>query len=114
MKYFIPELKLAIQLSNQEFYQEKLGGLPYGLPIEKWPICGECNIPLALLAEFVHHDERLNLGREGRVIFVFQCNNNRICETWNNQTGANSCFILEPEELTQGITPCPSKETELE
>jgi hypothetical protein len=115
MKYWIPDLCLATQLPPQTSLQDKLGGLPWGLPSELWPRCQECGHPQSLLAQFVHHQERLDLGAPDRVLFVFQCNYNPgVCATWERMGGANACFILSMHELTHTLTPLPRDDIELE
>jgi len=104
MRYFVPDIELAGATNV-----ERLGGVPFGLPLEKWPKCAECGGSQTLLAEFRHDPERLNLGREGRVLFVFQCAHDPgMCATWEAFSGANACFVLEPEELGDRETPAPA------
>lgn len=111
----MPILKLASLLPEQKALEDKLGGLPWGLPSAKWPICAMCGRPQSLLAQFVHNEERLNLGRTGRALFIFQCNYAPgDCETWDGSSGANSCFVLEAEELTVKLTESPSKDLSVE
>lgn len=111
----MPILKLASLLPEQKALEDKLGGLPWGLPSAKWPICATCGRPQSLLAQFVHNEERLNLGRTDRVLFVFQCNYAPgDCETWDGCSGANSCFVLEVEELTDKLTESPSSDLSVE
>jgi uncharacterized protein YwqG len=63
---------------------------------------------MGLLAQFVHNAERLDLGRDGRVLFVFQCSGvNGSCPVWDANSGANSCFIIEPENLTNRVEKLP-------
>ena len=114
MKYFIPKLESSENLKVPFSFKEKLGGIPFGLIDEEYPFCKECGIPMSLLSQFEHNSERLNLGREGRAMFVFQCNNEKICEAWDAESGANSCFIAEPENLTGEFTKLPEKEFYLE
>lgn len=110
MRYFVPDIRLVDEESRQI---EKLGGMPWGLPVEKWPICKDCGKAQSLLAQFAHHSERLDLRRAGRVLFVFQCDNYPSgCSTWDAKSGANSCFVLEPEELTEATTPIPADSPE--
>src|SRR5262249_46143203 len=41
--------------------------------------------------------------------FVFQCAHDPgMCATWESNSGANACFVCEPEDLTGGLTPAPS------
>lgn len=117
MKYFVPNLELAKESKSQAAFQEKLGGLPFGLPVEMYPICKGCGNPMVLLAQFIHHKERLDLGKDGRILFVFQCNYQSLrtsCSVWESESGANSCFILEKEDLTSKFEKVPEGEVNLE
>lgn len=115
MRYYLPVLEPAELLEPQQTYQDKLGGLPFGLPSVQWPLCKDCGKPQSLLAQFTHHPERLNLGRLGRVLSVFQCNHDPgMCSTWEGGSGSNACVITEPEENTNSLTQPPSPETAVE
>jgi uncharacterized protein YwqG len=107
MKYFTPKLESATKFDFQTNFSEKLGGFPFGLPIEMYPICKECRNPMIFLAQFLHHKDRLDLGKEGRILFVFVCdyegegeNYYNPCESWDADSGANVCFVIEPETFT--------------
>jgi hypothetical protein len=104
MKYYIPDIDIA---QAGSLLYEKLGGAPVGLPPDRWPACQCCGKPQGLIAQFRHDAQRLSLGREGRVLYVFQCNNPDSCYTWDRKSGANACVVLEPEELTAGVTSLP-------
>ncbi|MDX2216204.1 MAG: hypothetical protein SFY66_23260 [Oculatellaceae cyanobacterium bins.114] len=109
MRYFVPNLKLSVDLPPQEKLEDKLGGLPWGLKPEHYPICSDCGKSQSLLAQFVHHPERLDLGKPGRTLLVFQCNHNPgFCPTWEGGSGANACVVLDSEELSDHLTPLPS------
>ncbi|MEM9772733.1 MAG: hypothetical protein AAF889_14270 [Cyanobacteria bacterium P01_D01_bin.73] len=109
MKYFVPVLRFAQELPPQTEYQDKLGGIPWGLRPGDWPRCTDCGKSLSLLAQFAHHPERLDLGRPGRVLNVFQCNHRPgDCETWEGGHGANACFVKDPEELSPALTEVPA------
>lgn len=87
---------------------ERLGGVPFGLRAELWPRYGECGHSQSLLAQLRHDPERLDLGREGRMLFVFQCGHDPgMCETWAFGSGANAAFVVEPEQLGGTDTPVP-------
>jgi hypothetical protein len=110
MRYFVPEIRLASELPVQACIQDKLGGLPWGLAAGRWPRCSDCGKPQSLLAQFSHDASRLDLGREGRSLFLFQCDNNPgMCSTWKGGSGANACFVLEPEELSAAISELPDR-----
>jgi len=85
--------------------RDRLGGLPFGLPAECWPICIECGETQTFLAQFAHDAQRLDLGREGRGLFLFLCGRKAGCATWDS--GANACLVVEPEALlgTQSVRP---------
>ena len=114
MKYYVPKLEPARTYNAQTELKEKFGGVPFGVPTELYPFCKKCNNPMSLLVQFVHDSERLNLGREGRALMIFQCGNNGICAVWDDDSGANACFVVEPETLTQRVEKLPDGKIELE
>ena len=112
MRYFRPVLQPGELMPPQVSHEDKLGGLPFGLPASQWPVCKDCGKPQSLLAQFGHHSERLDLGKPGRVLSVFQCNHDPgMCSTWEGGSGANACLVTEPEELTGKLTPAPTPGT---
>jgi uncharacterized protein YwqG len=115
LRYFVPTLKLSADLTPQEKLEDKLGGLPWGLKTEQYPICRHCGKSQSLLAQFVHNPERLDLGKSGRALFVFQCNYDPGgCPTWEGGSGANACFVLDPDELSGKLTPMPTDSPRIE
>ena len=106
MKNFIPDIVVADGVRPQiGSLEERFGGRPFGFPSAKWPICSECGGQMTFLAQFNHEPVRLDLGKPGRSLFVFMCNQNAgACETWDQNGGANACLILEPEENTGAET----------
>ncbi|WMS86595.1 hypothetical protein [Pleionea litopenaei] len=115
MKYFVPDIRVNEDLDSQDSYQDKFGGLPWGLEESRWPFCSECKKPQTFLAQFQHDSNRLDLGKEGRVIFIFQCNHfPGMCSTWEGGSGANACFILEQEELVGALSKSPRENTLIE
>lgn len=101
MRYYKPVLKLSESLPPKTDYADQLGGLPWGFPLEKWPNCANCGSPLTLIAQFQHHQERLPLGKTGRVLYLFQCEAlKNDCPTYEPDSGANAVIILNPEEQT--------------
>lgn len=108
MRYFVPVPRLAVELPPQSRPEDKLGGMPWGLAPNSWPTCLECGKSQSLLAQFVHHPLRLDLGREGRVLSLFQCNHDPgMCAAWEHNSGANACLITEPEDLVDGPAQLP-------
>ena len=119
MKYFVPTLALGALSPPQTRLADKFGGLPWGLPAEKWPSCAECGNPQTHLATFTHSAERLDLGAEGRVVMIFQCGhapNETDCETYEANSGANAVVFLNAHELGNGLTepPAPGASKEIE
>ena len=106
MKYFVPLLEPAKEFNAQAALMEKFGGLPFGLRTEMYPICGKCENPMSLLAQLIHEKERLDLGKEGRVLFVFQCSS-PACPTWEADSGSNACFVTESEDITDSVEKLP-------
>lgn len=108
MRYFIPDIRVPAELPPETSAEDKFGGLPWGLPPDAWPKCADCGGSLSLLAQLVHHPVRLDLGRAGRVLFAFQCNHDPgMCSTWEGGSGANACFVVEPESLGSALTALP-------
>ncbi|MEM6713496.1 MAG: hypothetical protein AAF622_00330 [Cyanobacteria bacterium P01_C01_bin.147] len=115
MKYYVPQFKLSFDMPPQTKPEDKVGGLPWGLSAERYPICRDCGKSQSLLLQLIHHPERLDLERPGRNLFIFQCNHDPGgCATWDSDSGANACFILEPEELTGQMAPMPTDNPWLE
>lgn len=102
MRYHVPVLATLVE------GQEQLGGTPFGLPADRWPICAECGRPQSLIAQLKHDDERLDLGSAGRVLFVFQCEwEAGMCSNWELFAGANACLVLSEPELTGVASSLP-------
>lgn len=106
MEYYIPDIILEQDYDVQtDTLPEKFGGLPIGLKLEHWPKCQDCGKPQTFVAQFSYSSKRLDLGRDGRFLFIFQCSHNPgMCETWSHSSGANACLIVEPEELVSAAT----------
>lgn len=108
MRYFVPDIRASEELLVQTGPEDKFGGLPWGLTATTWPVCKDCGKSQSLLAQLNHHPERLDLGRQGRVLFVFHCNHDPgMCSTWEAGSGANACFVMEPEDLSNRLSPMP-------
>jgi hypothetical protein len=108
LKYFKPVVRLVKSREEPEEFTEQLGGVPWGLPIDRWPLCKECSSPMTFLAQLRHHPVRLNLGKEGRILYLFLClNPSASCDFWDPEGGSNAVVILEKTELVNGITNPP-------
>lgn len=104
MHYYKPFLSKP-EASQQKSYKDQFGGLPWGFPVEKWPFCKSCKSPLSLVAQLKHHDERLPLGKDGRILYLFHCEAmKQDCPSYEADSGANAVMILEPEERTTSFS----------
>jgi len=114
MRLFVPDIRISSELPPQTGPEDKLGGVPWGLE-GQWPKCADCGKSMSLLAQFLHHPERLDLGRDGRMLHVFQCDHDPgMCRTWEGGSGANTCFVTEPEEMRGGISSFPADKPTVE
>lgn len=62
---------------------------------------------MTFLAQFQHDARRLDLGADGRILFIFQCRQGGECETWDANSGANFALVMEGEDLTSKMTRPP-------
>jgi hypothetical protein len=106
MRYYVPALAPGwINTPSLSNPGDHFGGTPWGLPAERWPHCGECKRPLTFVAQLEHDGVRLDLGREGRVMFIFMCvAEPGMCEVWEPDSGATHVLVLEPEHRTHELT----------
>lgn len=117
MRYFVPRLKFGPLSPPQDHLEDKFGGLPWGLPLSRWPVCSKCGRRQSLIAQLMHDDDRLDLGKSGRVLHIFQCGEwlEQTCPAMEPGSGANSCFIVDRRELREGVTePAQSIKTGVE
>ena len=70
MRSFLPTFQIATLAGEQTCLRSKLGGVPWGLPVERWPVC--CGQPQKLLAQLCHQPPMLDLGAPGAVLHLFQ------------------------------------------
>ena len=108
---FIPRFEVATLRPPQTRLIPKLGGLPWGFPVDMWPRCPDCSIPMALLAQLPHDGPALDLGDARWVLHVFQCATAG-CFTWDYDGGCNAAFILPREVLREGLTQAPPASTD--
>jgi hypothetical protein len=111
MNRFIPTLTLGVALPKQVAWEDKFGGLPWGFPLDLWPVCEECEEPLTFLAQLRHQPGRIDLGGENRVLYLFQCEGDDGCSTWEVDGGTNAVLILEQDQLGSKLTESPDEET---
>jgi len=100
-----PIFRLGLFQMERSGREDKLGGLPFGFPADRWPSCSVCKSPQNYIAQF-RHSEMINLGQEGRTLFLFQCSGAQ-CETWDYRSGANAAILIESSDLTESSTPSP-------
>lgn len=104
LKIHIPKFVFAGTSDAKEKDNDiKFGGLPVGLSIQKWPVCKECEVPMSFLFQMKHHPDRLPLGKEGRVLYLFQCGNEDSCSTWEADGGCNKVLIQESEDWSKEL-----------
>lgn len=69
------ELELLCADQDQRRALDRVGGAPWGLPLEAWPSCGSCKEPLTFIGQWQHAEGRLDLGGSGTVLYSFLCTN---------------------------------------
>jgi len=115
MKYFVPDIHTQKCPDAESDIIEKFGGLPWGISLSDWPKCKDCGKSQSFIAQFRHDSNRINLGKPGRMLFLFQCNHDPgMCSTWEGGSGCNACFILDPEKLNHSFCKLPSDSPVLE
>ena len=94
MRIFSPLFEIGTRLGPQIGPQDKIGGVPVGIDPAIWPTCAGCGATMSHLGQFVHHPDRLDLGAEGRVLTLWQCEQEgSVCETWAADSGANAAMV---------------------
>jgi len=111
MQSFIPRFEVATLRPPQTQLIPKLGGLPWGFPVEMWPRCRQCSMPMALLAQLPHHGPALDFGDSRWVLHMFQCTTAG-CSTWTYDEGCNAAFMLPREIVGEGLTQAPQPTSE--
>lgn len=99
MRCWYPRLSLsALDPQPDPGTDDRWGGRGRGFPADRWPLDQQRN-PCPPLARLHHHPQRLDLGRDGRVLFVF------LAVEWFNERFTDSlraggvAIVLEPEEF---------------
>lgn len=103
--YYLPRLEFIPGVKPPTQFENKFGGMPWGTSEERWPRCAHCDSVQSLLAQLRHEPPKLDLGRPGRILYVFQCArwHENGCDSFDPASGANACFVLEPEELCEEV-----------
>lgn len=105
MRNYLPVMRLPPG-DRAAALQAKFGGIPWGLPTYRWPVCRQCGLPMSSLAQIPvrgHLDQAGPLaGREDvsdRVLHVFVCERPTICFFWDPLEGANAAFFSALDAL---------------
>src|ERR1700677_2104523 len=106
MRYFTPRFQIATLAGEQKKLLSKIGGIPWGLPADRWPQC--CNRPQKLLAQLCHEPPMLDLGSPSAVLHLFQCME---CCGIDEGDGIEDCgrgaLVIDRSELDEGLPPMP-------
>lgn len=100
MKFYVPKFQIATLQPPQTRFRSKFGGLPWGLPLERWCYCQTCGKPMSLLAQLRHDPPALYLGNPDQVLHLFQCQE---CFGYEPQKG-NDAILVPFQELGKGLT----------
>jgi hypothetical protein len=108
MRCWFPELRLtALEATLDEGDDDRFGGRGRGFPADRWPV-DPSGSPRPLIARLGHDPDRLDLGRHGRVLYVFLARE-WYDHPWNGPLQAGgTAVVLEPEELdprSPGLSP---------
>ncbi len=104
MKIFVPRLSVACIQPPQTKLIPNLGGLPWGFPVDTWPVCRECGSHMALLAQLPHDASvGLDLGDKSYVLHLFQCPVGG-CSSYAYDEGCTASLILHCEDLGNDLT----------
>lgn len=112
MRSFVPSLQIAALAGEQTHLRSKLGGVPWGLPAERWPTC--CGQPQKLLAQLCHEPPMLDLGAPGAVLHLFQCLECLGIGEGENGSNEGTAFVLDDSQLTDGLVRVPGYDAELD
>ena len=106
MRFFLPSFQIAtLAAEPQERLRSKLGGVPWGLPAERWPTC--CGQPQKLLAQLRHEPPMLDLGALGAVLHLFHCLECAGVGRGRDGTNAGAAFVLDASELSDKLVRVP-------
>lgn len=99
MRLHVPVLRLADGEPSPGRLVDQFGGIPWGLPTDRWPRCSSCGRGQSLIAQLVHAPDRLDLGAKGRALFVFRCTECDDFSEWSDPPSVRSAFVVEPGDL---------------
>jgi hypothetical protein len=98
---YLPRWAVAVLQPAQDRLLSKVGGVPWGMPAELWPMC--CGHPQKLFAQLVHEPPMLDLGEDGAVLHLFQC------ADCLGVDGAEGCaaFLVPRARMGKGLVTTP-------
>src|SRR5262245_54306588 len=102
-----PIFEMGLFYRNRTGREDKLGGLAFGFPEREWPSCRRCGLPQVYIAQ-LHASARLQLGREGRTLYLFQCRDTGVCDSWEAESGANRALLVDADARTGRPTNPPN------
>ncbi len=70
---------------------------------------------MTLLLQLPHGAPHVDLGADGRVLYVFQCADldRQGCSAFQPEDGGHACFILDSKEQTGSVTAAPASAAEV-
>lgn len=107
MKAYVPFFRLKRPIEKGVGYPpEKVGGYPFGLAGDRWPICPDCGEPMAFVCQYRHDETRLDLGAPELNLFVFNCDLGT-CQSWLPESPAHACLLVPTSELRDELSAPP-------
>lgn len=88
---------------------DQFGGVPWGLPTERWPRCAMCGRAQALIAQLAHAEGRLDLGADGRALYVFHCTECDDFSEWTQPQEVRSAFVIAAGQMGKAPSVPPGE-----
>jgi hypothetical protein len=104
--FFKPMFELGFFCKKRSGREDKLGGVPFGLPPDRWPACKVCGRQQNYIGQF-WNSATVNLGRQGRALFLFQCPDGPLCASWEHSSGANAGVLVDVPDAAHWPTAVP-------
>lgn len=82
------------------------GGVPFGLPTERWPVCAVCDVAMTPLLR-LEPGPWLPRIPDDHVVLVFKCEGEDGCDFWEAEEGANACLLVPRADLATNPLPVP-------
>ena len=108
MRYYVPRIEAPDARNPQGRVIDKLGGLPWGVSPDQWPVCTDCGRHQTHLATLLHDADRINLGEPSRVLMLFQCDwDPGMCDTWSADSGGSVALVVDADVLLHRLSAPP-------